>query len=210
MTQTFWRAGRGSAAGRTVTESTPGDELRPAAPAVAVLPERTPLGQFTPTGAALAARRKRARVGRVGRRSYETDPEFAPWERWGKAWASHRRGELAKCHGGEISAEVGALVEDEGLCRARSRFAHAQYAATKDREWAREARAESTEARQLAKDAWEIAAREGAVRPRLDAQGRPALPLGMEWVDDDVPASTASNTTAPTPGASTAEGKGPA
>lgn len=162
----FWRAGHGAGSGRLHTETVPLDEARPAAPAVAAPPERTALGQFTAEGAKLAAKRKRARVGRIGRKGYESDPEFAPWERWGKGWASHRRGELATMHGGEISAAVGALVEDEGLCRARSRFAHMKYATTKDREWSKEARAESTEARQLAKDAWQLAALEAAGRPR--------------------------------------------
>ena len=36
---------------------------------------------------------------------------------------------------------------------------------SKDRDWSREARAESTEARQLAKDAWQLAALEAAARP---------------------------------------------
>ena len=164
----FWREGHGAGRGRMHTESIPFDEARPAAPAVAVAPERTALGQFTREGAKVAAQRKRARVGRVGRKGYEADAEFAPWERWGKAWASHRRGELAAMHGGQISAEVGAIVEDEGLCRARSRFAHMKYATTKDTTWSKEARAESTEARQLAKDAWQLAALEAAGRPEVD------------------------------------------
>lgn len=154
----FWREGHGAGSGRLHTESTPFDEARSATPAVADRPERGPDGRFLPGNAAGLS--KRARVGRVGRKGYEADPEFAPWERWGKAWASHRRGELAKLHGGEISAAVGAIVEDEGLCRARSRFAHMKYATTKDRDWSKEARAESTEARQLAKDAWQLAALE--------------------------------------------------
>src|SRR5450432_2759574 len=162
----FWRGGHGAGRGRLHTESVPLDEALSATPAVAVVAERGDHGHFTGTGGKLAAKRKRARVGRVGRKEYEVDPEFAPWERWGKAWASHRRGELAQLHGGEISAEVGALVEDEGLCRARSRFGHMRFASTMDREWSREARAESTEARQLAKDAWQLAALEASARPR--------------------------------------------
>lgn len=155
---TFWRAGHGSGTGRMHTESIPLDEARPAAPAITAPPQRNALGRFVVGNT--EATKKRARVGRLGRKAYDADPEFLPYERWGKAWASHRRSELAHLHGGEISAAVGALVEDEGLCRARSRFAHMKYATTKDRDWSREARAESTEARQLAKDSWSLAALE--------------------------------------------------
>ncbi len=169
----FWRTGHGAGRDRLHTETTPLDEARAATPVTADRPERDTSGRFVRGNT--AARSKRARVGRLGRKAYETDPEFAPWERWGKAWASHRRGELAKLHGGEISAAVGAIVEDEGLCRSRSRFAHAKFAATKDREWSKEARAESTEARQLAKDAWQLSALECAGRPRRPADAQAEL-----------------------------------
>ena len=162
----FWHAGHGAGRGRLHTESTPLDEARPATPADPDRLDRGADGRFRPGNRAGLA--QRARVGRIGRRSYETDPEFAPWERWGRGWAAHRRGELATMHGGQISAAVGAIVEDEGLCRSRSRFAHMKFAMTKDRDWSKEARAESTEARQLAKDAWQLAALEAEGRPHVD------------------------------------------
>ena len=160
----FWREGHGQGAGRLHTESVPLDEARAASPAPTDRQERDTLGRFVRGNTAGLARR--ARVSRVGRRTYESDSEFAPYDKWGRGWSAYRRSELAKLHGGELSAAVGAVVEDEGLCRARSRFAHMKFATTKDREWSREARAESTEARQLAKDAWQLAALEAAARPK--------------------------------------------
>ena len=173
----FWREGHGAGAGRMHTESIPFDEARSATPADTVRSQHGPDGRFLPKNTVALA--KRARVGRIGHRDYESDEEFAPFDRWGKAFAAHRRGELAKLHGGELSAAVGAVVEDEGLCRARSRFAHMKFATTKDRDWSREARAESTEARQLAKDAWQLAALEAAARPKGNVDPMARIRAGL-------------------------------
>jgi hypothetical protein len=75
----WWREGHGQGAGRLHTETTPWDEARPATPVDADRPERDALGRFQPGNTAGLA--KRARVGRLGRRSYESDPEFASFER---------------------------------------------------------------------------------------------------------------------------------
>lgn len=159
------RNGHGAGRGRPHVEVLPPDELPPATPAIAVRSDRTGDGRFAPGNE--AARAQKTRPGPLGSLGYEkTDPAYSSFLRWGRRYASHRREELARAHGGEISAGVGAMVESAGLALAASRFLHAKGSETCDPELLKRASALANDARQHELAAWELAARECAARPK--------------------------------------------
>jgi hypothetical protein len=98
----------------------------------------------------------------------KADPVYQTCARWGSRYAAHRRAELAKAHGGELSAGVGALVESAGNALADSRYVRAKAAEKGDPALFKLAASLATEARQCELAAWELAAREAAARPRGD------------------------------------------
>lgn len=177
------RKGHGTGRGVPRIEVLPADELPPVTPALTVRPERGPDGRFLPGNT--AARSQRVRPGPRGTGALKADPAFAVYERWGKRYAAHRRGELAKAHGGAISAGVGALVESASLALAASRYLAALAAQTGDAELFKRSSALANDARQNELAAWELASREAKVRPKsatvpfwLDAEGE-AVPEGQ-------------------------------
>jgi hypothetical protein len=166
MANSFIRSAHGAAkaAGATVEVSVPpADELsEPSATAsLTVRPDRTPNGRFTAKNT--VARSRRLRPGKLGGVDVSS-PEFRPFAKWGRRYAAHRRDELARAHGGQISAGVGALVESASLALAASRFAHAKASATGDVAMFKMATLLGCDARQHELSAWELASRESKVR----------------------------------------------
>lgn len=158
-----WRTGHGNGKGGPRIEVLPADELPSATPADADRPQRNALGQFAP-GNRLAAE-KRVKPGPLG--GVDTSaPEFAPFKRWARRYAAHRRAELAKAHGGSISAGVGAIVESASLTLAASRWCQAEAGKTLDADLFKRAADLGALARQHELAAWELAAKECSARPK--------------------------------------------
>lgn len=143
-------------------ETLPADELPSATPPQTDRSERGPDGRFLPSNTVARNRRLRPATGGLDK----ADPAYRKFLRWGRRYATHRRTELAKAHGGEISAGVGALVESAGLALAASRFLYDKGSETADPELLKRAAALSADARTAELSAWELAAREAATRPK--------------------------------------------
>ena len=161
------RKGHGNGAGSPRIEVLPPDELPPASPSKTVRSGRDARGRF-------AAENTEARSGivRPGPRGFSAalkiDPVYAPFERWGRRYASHRRRELAEAHGGELSAGASGLIESAGAQIAASRFLQAKASETGDADLFKRASALANDARQNELAAWELAAREGKAREERD------------------------------------------
>lgn len=183
----FWGTAHGASAdcGRLVSSETkPADELRPASPPDTDRSDRTPDGRFARGNR--AARAKRLRAGLAGALvalEEQGDPVWIAATKWGRRYGAHRRGELARAHGGEISAGVGALVEDAAMLRADARYWRARGMATGDPDASKLASALLAQARGAERDAWELAAREAQARREsspLDAHAALAAALEAE------------------------------
>lgn len=159
------RKGHGLGRGAPRIEVLPPDELPPATPLDTVHPERDAQGRFLPGNR--TATNKRLKVGPRGLTGFtKTSPEFRPFASWGARYGAHRRRELAKLHGGEVSSGVGAIIESAALAMAASRYLSAKAAETGDAELFKQASTLASTARQHELAAWELAAREAAARPR--------------------------------------------
>lgn len=144
-------------------EVLPPDELPSATGSTSDRADRGPDGRFLPGNrSGLANRLRPGPLGGVDTSS----PDFKPFKAWGRRYATHRRAELAKLHGGEISAGVGAIIESAALALAASRFAGAKGAELADVDLLKRAGDLSSLARQHELAAWELAAREAAARPK--------------------------------------------
>lgn len=178
-----WRAAHGKAAklgSLLVSETLPSDELSPATPADPAQPDRDSNGRFIRGNR--SGKSKRLRVGVKGHLAHLEAQADAAWRaamKWGRRYAAHRRAELAQLHGGEISAGVGALVESEGMLLASSRYWHARGMAENSADHCKLAATLEAQARGCKRDAWELAAREAAARPKLSAQQRNAADLAL-------------------------------
>lgn len=161
------RTGHGNGAGVPRVEVLPPDELPPASPSNADRSGRGSDGRFLPgNGIARAQKVRPAKYGTLVLELAKADPVYQTCARWGSRYAAHRRVELAKAHGGELSAGVGALVESAGNALADSRYVRAKAAEKGDAALFKLAASLATEARQCELAAWELAAREAAARPR--------------------------------------------
>jgi len=165
-----WRKGHGSSAkgGSPRIEVLPADELPAANPANTVQPNRDAAGRFTRGNTEARIRRIRPGTGcLIGYAGLEDcSPEFKRFAQWGRRYASHRRAELARAHGGEISAGVGAIVESGALTMAASRFLQWKASQTGDTALFKESSQLAATARQHELAAWELAAREAKARPK--------------------------------------------
>lgn len=160
-----WRKGHGKGRGVPRIEVRPADELPAAAPAITDRRDRGPDGRFLPGNT--AARSALVRPGPRGfTAALAVDPAYAPFQRWGRRYAAHRRVELADAHGGTLSAGVGALIESAGVQLGASRFLAAKAAETADAAMFKQASALSIDARQNELAAWELAAREAQARAK--------------------------------------------
>ena len=167
------RQGHGTGKGQPRIEVLPADELPPALPSIADRADRGPDGRFLRGNT--AQRSKLVRPGPRGHAALAVADDFAPFQRWGRRYAAHRRGELARAHGGTLSAGVSALIESAGEQLAASRYIHAKAAATGDATLFRQASQLANDARQNEHSAWELAAREASTHPALPRRGGQAL-----------------------------------
>lgn len=153
------------------------DELPPASPSLAARAGRGPDGRFTRGNT--EQRSKLVRPGPRGYAGIAVDASFAPFQGWGRRYASARRAELAAAHGGHLSAGVGALVESAGAQLAASRWCHAKASEKGDAALFKQASALANDARQNELAAWELAAREAKAR---SVKAGPVDPLAR-WKD---------------------------
>jgi hypothetical protein len=167
-----------------VVETLPPDEQPPASPADPGRRDRDEAGRFVAGNS--IARQAKVRAGRHGRLAAleaKGDPAWQAADRWGRQWTAHRRTELAAMHGGQLSSEVCAIIEDAGMAMADARYCRALAASVEAAEPARaaslrtEARQLRTEARGHRLAAWELASREAQARPTPLAS-YPWLPSG--------------------------------
>lgn len=117
------------------------------------------------------AKAKRVRSGPRGALAMLEAKGDEAWRaavRWGQRYGAHRRRELAQAHGGALSAGVGAIVESAASLMADARYWRAKAIATTDPELSRLSAQLMAQARGCERDAWELAAREAAARPRRD------------------------------------------
>lgn len=167
-----WRAAHGKAAegGRlTVLETLPADELPPASPALTARPERDENGRFLPGNTVAKARKHRVGPrGALAELEAKADPNWQAANRWAKRYSAHRRGELARAHGGELSAGVSGMVESAAFALGDARYLRAKAAETGDEKLLKLAADLAKDARLTERDAWELAAREAQTRPRPD------------------------------------------
>lgn len=175
--------GRAAAYGRLVASDVkPADELRPATPAETVRCDRTPDGKFAPgNGAARAKRIRSGPRGALAALIVKGDPIYQAAAKWGRRYGAHRRAELAKSHGGAISAGVGAMIESAAEMMADARFWRAKGIAECNPDFSRLAAQLIAQARGCERDAWELASRECAANsgndePPLNAPPAPAAP----------------------------------
>lgn len=159
-----------------VTECPPADELPAASPEHPGRSDRTPDGRFAPGNRLARLAKHRAGVrGVLATLDAEADPNWQAARRWGQRAAGHRVTELAKMHGGELSAGVCALVSDEWELRADARYLAAKARASGDSDLTRTAATLLAQARQCARDCWHLAALESAARPKDRAAAAPWL-----------------------------------
>jgi len=163
-----WRTAHGAAAavGHLVaSETAPAEELRPASPADTDRRDHGPDGRFAVGNT--VARSKRLRSGLRGALvalESKADVAWQAADKWGKRYGSHRRGELARAHGGSISAGVGSLVEDAAMLRTDARYWRARGMADGNPDYSKLASSLLAQARGCERDAWELASREAAAR----------------------------------------------
>lgn len=168
------RTGHGTGRGGPRVEVLPPDELPAASGSSADRGDRDRSGRFLPGNRAGAA--KIIKPGPMGGVDV-SDPAFRPFKRWASKYSAHRRRELAAAHGGAISAGVGAIVESAALALGGSRFLAMRASTSLDAELFKQSAALGALARQHELAAWELAAREAAVRKKT-MPGKLALLLG--------------------------------
>lgn len=151
----------------TSSECPPADELRSATPVTSVKPGRDASGRFLPGNRAGAAKRfKAGKRGALFALERQGDDAARAALAFGRRYASHRRAELARLHGGELSAGVGSIIESAGELLSASRYWSARSIAEGNPDHARLAAQLAAGARQSERDAWQLAALEAAARPR--------------------------------------------
>ena len=169
--------GRAKQYGRlTVSECTPADELPQAQGSETAKPERDAHGHFLPGN--WHSRLAKVRMGGRGALlalDAKADPAWRAARNWAKRGAAHRVTEMARLHGGELGSEVCALIADSWEMRGDARYLAARARADANPDLARAAATLLASARQASRDAWELASREAAARPKMGAQGLASL-----------------------------------
>ena len=173
MTTSDWRSAHGNAAKNgtalVVLESGRDRALRPASPAEPAARDREPNGHFAKgNGIGRTAKARAARDGKLAKVDADADPNARASQQWARRGARRRKVELERMHGGAITDEVSALVDDSWELRGDARYWAAQARAKNDPALARLAETLLTSARQAMRDAWELASREAAARPRAN------------------------------------------
>lgn len=160
-------------AGRlTVSECTPADELPAAAGCVETATKRNAFGQFVKGNRSGVHNRGRV-VGNsaLARLDVAQDPAWQSARRWAKTASRHRISELAKMHGGELSSGVCRLLRAAARAAADAEYLARRAANKDDLDILRLSAQLDASARQAERDAWELASREAAARPKIGAQG---------------------------------------
>lgn len=167
-----------------MVETLPADELPSAMGSDPAVADRDASGRFVPGNRiARTARHRAGAQGELARLEATADPAWRTADRWSRSWAAHRRGELTKLHGGELSSEVCALVEDARQAMRDARWCASKAAslAERDPEQAASLRSEARQLRIEARGhrlaAWEIAAKEADARNKLNPQQ-----TGARWL----------------------------
>lgn len=174
----------------TVLEGCPSGELPPASPSAAVRPDRDKDGRFLPGNRASKARKVRTgKRGALFALIRTGDDAARAAAAYGQRYASNRRAELAKAHGGEISDGVGAMIESAGELQAAARYWSARGMAEGNADYARLAAQLIAGSRQAERDAWELASREATVREA----NKPNPYFYGSYDDDQGTASTDDN-----------------
>jgi len=111
------------------------------------------------------------------------DPRYATALRLANKYRKARSTELAVMHG-HVSSGASALLASASLALAASRFLYEKFAETSDRDepnyaLLKQAASLADSARQSELAAWEMSAREGMVKRKLDAQNQ-----GVPWLRD--------------------------
>jgi hypothetical protein len=159
----------------TASECPPLDELRPGSALAPVRADRDAAGRFVAGNRAGTVHRVKAgKRGALIELERKGDPAARAAIAFGRRYASHRRAELARCHGGELSAGVAAMVESAGELLAASRYWQARSVAEGSPDFARLAAQLAAGARQSERDAWQLA--------DLEARSRPASPADFAWL----------------------------
>lgn len=144
-------------------ETLPADELPMATGSNPDRPDRGPDGRFLPGNRSAEAQRIRPGLrGGIDK----SDPAYRPFRNWARRYAAHRRAELARLHGGEVSAGVGAIIESAANALGASRYFQSKGEESLNPDLLKRAADLSALARQHELAAWELAAREGSARPR--------------------------------------------
>jgi hypothetical protein len=167
------RRGHGRGRGKPRVEVLPPDELPSAMPSESARAERDAGGRFIAGNG--IAKMRRAKTTIAGLRVDTSCQAYKPFGRFGRRYGAHRRTELARAHGGSISAGVGALIESAALALSASRFLHDKASQTGDALLFVTAARLATDARQHELAAWELSAREAQARATA-----PALPQAVE------------------------------
>lgn len=166
---TYWRGAHGAAregGAIVVNESKPWDEAPAASPAITARPGRGADGKFLPgNGVARSKKVRPSNHGALTALEAKGDPIWQSCNRWGKRYGSHRREELTRLHGGELSAGVSAMIESAAQALADARYLRAKAAEMANAELTKVAHQIAKDARQAERDAWSLAALESAARP---------------------------------------------
>lgn len=153
--------GTGRSSAETVVETLPVDELPSASPDVADRPQRGADGRFVAGNRLAQSKRIRGpNATALGLR----DEVVRAFVKWGRRLSSHRRAELARLHGGHLSAGVSAMVDDAALIRADARLLRQRALETGDNDLLKRAADMMLTASSLDSRAWEYAAKEAAAR----------------------------------------------
>lgn len=117
------------------------------------------------------------------------DPRYKKALLYANAYRKVRTRELATMHG-HVSSGASALLASASLALAASRFLYEKVAETGDLSLLKQAASLADSARQSELAAWEMSAREGAAKRKLEAAN-----AGMPWMQQDTDRAKAGRKT---------------
>jgi hypothetical protein len=161
-----------------VSECTPADQLDYALPVEPALPQRVNGGRFGPGNR--IAKKPKVRAGHHGalrKLEEEAKPEWRASREFAKRAAKFRIKEYTEFHGAELSSGICSMLVGAATYRADATYLRTRAAANDCLDDLRMAIVCDASARQLERDAWELAVREAAARKqnRDRSQGSPLL-----------------------------------
>ncbi len=117
--------------------------------------------------------------GALAKLEAQGDEHWQASVRWGRRYGAHRRSELSKAHG-SVSAGVGTIIESAADLMADARYWRARAIAEGSAEYSKLSASLMAQARGCERDAWELCARENAVK----GSKRNGAPLGFVEADE--------------------------